>query len=148
MKTFIHIITAATMAGLMAGCAVTGLPKNATTAQKFQADVAAVKHIVDDVKNKCGDKYVSLAPVIMSALQIALTPADVLSDIMAVVNAAPTLYSDGVALACVIQTVIDDLKALKPKPGEQAFLMLEMAQQVQLAINAGNTPASVLCASR
>lgn len=134
------------VAVLASGCATVSTPANATVGQKFEADAVAVAAIANDVKTKCGPEFAGLGPVILSALQIAASPQDVLSDIMAVVQAAPTLYKDGQAVACAISTVVNDLKALKPKPGTTAFLMLDMAQQVQAM--ADSAPADMCVASR
>lgn len=119
----------------MSGCATVNTPPNATAEQKLIADAQAVAGVVNDVKAKCGPQLAPLGPVIMSVLQIAASPQDVLNDIMAVVQAAPDIYKDGQAIACAIRTVVDDLKALKPKPGTQQALMLEMAQQTLVALD-------------
>lgn len=126
-----------------AGCATVSTPPNATTIQKLVADEAVVQQIINDVKEKCVPQFASLVPTVLAALAIAANPTDVLSDIMSVVKAAPDLYKDGQGVACVIQVVVDDIKAAKPKPGTQAFLQLEMAQQVLLALGPDATASCV-----
>lgn len=100
--------------GLFVGCATIDTPPHATMQQKLVADSAALVSIVEDIKTKCAPEFASLAPVVIAALQVAASPQDVLTDIMAVVQASPTLYKDGQAVACVIKTVVDDLRSLKP----------------------------------
>lgn len=135
------------LVGLFAlnGCATTNTPANATTGQKLIADSAALVSIVNDCKAKCAAEFAPLGPVVVAALQIAASPEDVLSDIMAVVQASPALYKDGQGVACIIKTVIDDLKALKPQPGTKQADMLEMAQQA-LALLDTPSPSAFACA--
>lgn len=131
----------------IAGCATVNAPASDSLSQKLISDAQAVQSIANDVKTKCGPEFAPLGPVVMAALQIAATPQDVLNDVMAVVQAAPALYKDGQAIACAIRTVLDDLKALKPKPATTAYYQLEMARQV-LALLDAPAPALALCAAR
>jgi len=96
------------------GCATAGTPPGATMGQKFRADVSALEHVAQDVKDKCGPEFTSLGPVVASILTIAANPYDALGDIVAIAAAYPAVAGDVKALACVVKTVIDDFKALKP----------------------------------
>lgn len=136
------LICAALAALSLAGCATVGTPANATAQQKMIADAQVLAGIVNDIKAKCAPEFAPLAPVVLAALQIAATPQDVLSDIMAVVQASPDLYKDGQGIACVIQTVVNDLKTAAPKKGTTAYLQLEMGQQVLLALGPDAVAAS------
>lgn len=107
-------IVALALALVMSGCAVTGLPKDASLAQKIEADKAAVAQVVADVKSKCGAQYVPIVQPVMDAIAAATDYTDVLRDVAAAVALGKAVYSDAKALACAIQTVIDDVRKLRP----------------------------------
>lgn len=106
--------------GMLGGCATSGTLQNATTAQKMTADVVALGKVANDVKAKCGPEFAPLAPLIMSALQVAADPYNAVADIAAALQAIPALVQDYKAFACIVTTIRDDYNALKPKPATVA----------------------------
>jgi len=130
----------------LSGCATSGTPAGATTAQKLQSDVQALHQIASDVQTKCGPQFAPLAPLIASALAVAADPYNALADIMAAVSAIPALAQDYKALACVVATIRDDIEALKPKAGTTAAMQIDMANQVLVLL--ASPPADMCVASR
>lgn len=99
----------------VSGCATVASNPGDTTGQKFATDVAALKGIAEDVKAQCGPQYVSLAPLLASALAVAADPYNVMGDAMAIAQSYATVAADIKALECVVKVVQADVKALKPK---------------------------------
>lgn len=143
--------------GLFGGCATTGMPANATVAQKMQADAGALKQIATDVQTKCGPQFAPLAPLIASALAVAADPYNALADIMAAISAIPALAQDYKGAACVVGTIRDDVHAFfgpaptatpaaapAPKPSAELQRAAEMGEQVLALLEQG---ASVTVAS-
>lgn len=106
--------------GLLSGCATSGTLPNATTAQKMTADIVDLGKVANDVKSKCGPEFAPLAPLIMSALQVAADPYNAVADIAAALQAIPALVQDYKAFACIVTTIRDDYNAMKPKPASAA----------------------------
>lgn len=98
--------------GVFAGCATTGMPANATVAQKMQADATAMQTIAHDVASKCGPQFGPVGPVITAILSVAADPYNALNDVMAAIGVIPVLAQDYKGAQCVIATVRDDIHAL------------------------------------
>ncbi len=144
MKNLALILIALTVSG----CAVAGLPANATTAQKLVADVSAMETIAKDVGAKCGPQFVSLAPLLTSAIAVASSPENVLSDVMAALAAMPTLQQDYKALACVFTTIRDDLRSLKPAPASKLAQELKLVEGTIALLETSPEAATMCVASR
>jgi hypothetical protein len=102
------------LAIVLPGCAVAGLPKNATFAQKLQADEHALTQIASDVGAKCGPQLASFGKTVAALIAVAATYEDVLADIAHAAELYGDAKMDVAAVSCVLSTVRADIKALTP----------------------------------
>lgn len=101
----------------LSGCAVVGLPKNATFAQKLQADEHALVQIATDVGAKCGPQLAAFGKTVAALIAVAATYEDVLADITSAAQVYGDVKMDVAAVSCVVSTVRSDIKALTPSKG-------------------------------
>lgn len=139
MKRFIVLVCL-----VLTGCAVTGLPKDATVAQKMQADVDALKSVAADIKTQC-PKLAPVAGLISKAIAVAANPLDVLSDVMNAMAAYPDLKQDYDAISCAVKVVLADFKKMKPSPAVSAKIAT-LEQLIVMLDEPGAT--DLMCASR
>lgn len=129
---------------LTGGCLLKGMPTNATLAVKLKGDAEALEKIAGDVSLNCGAELASFGKTVVVILAVAATYEDLLAD----VSNAAKLYQDGkmdiAAVACVINTVRADVKALTPEKKamlERLVAELEAGQSLPMALLASKSGA-------
>lgn len=137
-------VTSLVLCLALSGCAVTGLPANATVAQKMQADVDALKSVAADIKAQC-PKLAPVAGLISKAIAVASDPYNVLQDVLSAMSAYSDLKQDYAAIKCAVDVVLSDLKKLKPSATVSA--QIETLQNLLVILDTPGTP-SLMCAAR
>lgn len=140
MKKIITLILLAA-----SGCATTGLPANATFAQKIQADAAVMGKIANDVKTACGPQFGPVAPIVVAILSVAADPYNALNDVMQAIGVIPLLAQDVKGAQCVVTTIRDDIHSFfGPAPAPAAAPATKAENEYRNAAEMGEQVLALL----